>query len=439
MTKIIELDKNPEYIIQKITNNIIHTLGTPQSLIEYTKQHDDYKTQNVDFTLASGISGLLSLLSQLKKNDNKWDEYCYQCMIIINEEISQGKVNNLSLWGGLTGIASAAYLISDKGRYYSNFITQLNELIIENLPTYLTNAYKNMSEFKTTNLDFETIYGLSGILRYLLLFRNEPKIMKIIKQIIDYLIQQNKKIEYDGQQLPGCFITKNNQLNNDKLNFPGGHLDLGLSHGICGPLAVMSLAIEYGIEQLGQRETINTIVNELLLWAQEDQYGVWWPGKISLKQYINRTISETQPSIYGWCYGTPGVARTLWICGRALHNKQYQSIALSAYKAMYKRGINKLNIGTPTFCHGISGLLHLTHLMYIESHDTELLSLKNDLTEELMHYYDSENLLGFYDITYDNKKIVSIGALDGISGILNILNSISSKECPEWSFLYLSN
>ncbi|AHX21948.1 MULTISPECIES: lanthionine synthetase C family protein [Bacillus] len=431
--------KNFNYIIQEVTSNLIINFKTPEELMKFMMEDKNNEHIDSDYTLASGLSGLLLLISQLQKEEIVWNEYGYECMKLLNKYISDGKINNLSLWGGLTGIAASAYLLSNKGEYYSNFINQLNEIILDNLSFYLGGSLNNLTSSRTTSLDFEAIYGLAGITRYLLFFKENPKVNEMIRNILNYFIQLNNKVNYREQKVPGYFISEGNQLNNDSINYPGGHLDLGLSHGMCGPLSVMALSLEHGIEQPGQISAINDMVEQLLKWMQKDQEGVWWPTKINFNEFINEDFIQKQDLIYGWCYGTPGVARILWICGRALNNKEYQEIALSAYKAICKKDFKNLKIQTPTFCHGISGILHLTHLMYIESFDKELLSFKNNLAEKILQYYDAENPLGFYDITYSGKKNLSIGALDGVSGILAVLNSINSNEIPEWSFLYLTN
>ncbi|MDT3766265.1 lanthionine synthetase C family protein [Priestia filamentosa] len=435
-----ELISNTENIIQSVTTNLLEDLGTPEALSEFIMSNSKELHLSSDYTLASGISGLILLISQLQKKNDLWEEYSHRCMTLLNKYISEGKVNNLSLWGGLTGIAASTYLLSNRGENYSNFLSQLNNLILENIPFYLNQLRSNLVKLETTSLDFETIYGLSGITRYLLLFKDNLNVKKIIPDLLSYFIGLNEEVEYKESKVPRYFITQSNQLNNDAENYPGGHIDLGLSHGICGPLSVLALALENGFKQPGQVKVINNMVKFLLEWSQQDQYGIWWPGKVNFNEFINKTsLSLESRSTYGWCYGTPGVARVLWICGRVLNNKKYQEVALNAYKAMYKRGVKELEINTPTFCHGLSGLLHLTHLMHIESNDDELLRFKEDIIRNLIPYFDKENPLGFYDVTFDGNKILSIGALDGMSGILTVLNSINTKNEPEWSFIFLTN
>ncbi|TKI89159.1 hypothetical protein FC695_36455, partial [Bacillus cereus] len=255
--------KNFNYIIQEVTSNLIINFKTPEELMKFMMEDKNNEHIDSDYTLASGLSGLLLLISQLQKEEIVWNEYGYECMKLLNKYISDGKINNLSLWGGLTGIAASAYLLSNKGEYYSNFINQLNEIILDNLSFYLGGSLNNLTSSRTTSLDFEAIYGLAGITRYLLFFKEDPKVNEMIRNILNYFIQLNNKVNYREQKVPGYFISEGNQLNNDSINYPGGHLDLGLSHGMCGPLSVMALSLEHGIEQPGQISAINDMVEQL--------------------------------------------------------------------------------------------------------------------------------------------------------------------------------
>ena len=438
--QVIETDLNQSInrIISNFTDKLIMDLKEPEILIATLKQVENAQTLDVDYTLASGISGLISFHSQINSNSSVLEEYGYKMLVLLNQTISEGKVNNLSLWGGLTGIAASVYLLSD-GKNYSSFVSQLNDLILENINLYIQIATKNLNEGQTTSLDFETVYGLAGIARYLLILKENKQAEISIKNILEYFIRLNETVNYKGNRIPRYFITMKNQLNNDSENYPGGHLDLGMAHGICGPLSIMALAIEQGYELVNLSETLQDMADELVSWVQKDEFGIWWPSKVNYDEYVNKSLSDNQKGANGWCYGTPGVARALWICGRALKNEKYKKMAVTAYRSLSNRNFEDLNIISPTFCHGLAGLIHLTHLMYIETLDDDLSVFKNQLITRLLNELDEDSLLGFEDVSFDGVKRTSIGSLDGISGIYMVLQSILIKQKPTWSFIYLTD
>jgi hypothetical protein len=406
----------------------------PEELLCYIQKQNDHSEQSPDFTLATGLSGLLVLASQLRNQDEEWDNYAFK---ILNYMIDSLPPLNLSLWGGLTGIAASTYLVSDEGKYYTNFLKQLNDVIISNTSDYLQQARRNLEDGRVNSFDFETIYGLAGIGRYLLNFKEDQEVNRIIKDILDYFILLNGKKDFNGLLLPQYFITEGNQYIDDETNYPGGHLDLGLSHGICGPLAFLSISLENGFDQSNQTKTIEDMCEFLIRWGQEDAGGLWWPSKINLQELSTNQLQTTQKYPFAWCYGTPGVARTLWLSGRALHNDRYKEIALTTFKSLSKYPFEDLRLTSPTFCHGVSGLLHLTFLMHLETNDKELYQFLQILRAKLLRYYNPENPLGFYDIDHNGLQTLSVGALEGTSGIIATLNAIEQDQKPSWSSLFL--
>lgn len=439
-TQIIELDlaRDVNRIISNFTDKLATDFKDPEILINALRKSENLESSIEDYTLASGISGLASFYSQVKDKSDISEEFGYKMLLLLNQNISDGKVNNLSLWGGLTGIATSVHLLSDE-KNYSNFISQLNNLILDNINYYIRIANKNLNEGKTTSLDFEAVYGLAGIARYLLILKDNKQAEIVIKEILKYFIKLNEKVEYKGYRIPRYFITPQNQLNDDAKNYPGGHVDIGIAHGLCGPLLVMSIALEQGYKLMNLPETIRDMANELLLWIQEDKFGIWWPSKINYNEYVNNSLLYNHPTANGWCYGTPSVARTLWICGSALKDEKYKNIAVKAFKSLSNRILEDLKIIGPTFCHGLAGILHLTHLMYLDTLDNDLLIFKNRLTKKLLNKLDENSLLGFKDISFDGVKRTTIGALDGVSGVYMVLQSVITQKKPAWSFMYLTD
>lgn len=67
-----------------------------------------------------------------------------------------------------------------------------------------------------------------------------------------------------------------------------GNFNLGLSNGIGGILAALSIALMEGIEIAGQRKAIERILEDYKRFHYVDNNGaVYWPGIIKFEDYIS--------------------------------------------------------------------------------------------------------------------------------------------------------
>jgi hypothetical protein len=143
------------------------------------------------------------------------------------------------------------------------------------------------------------------------------------------------------------------------------------------------------------------------------------------------------PSRAAWCYGSPGLARALWLAGEALGKSSYQEMAVASMEAVYRRPLNVRGINSPTFCHGLAGLLQIT-LRF--AHDTGLKVFREaaaSLVEELLSLYDNSALLGFRSVGGGGRSIDRPGLLDGAAGVVMTLLAASTEILPTWDRMFL--
>jgi hypothetical protein len=144
------------------------------------------------------------------------------------------------------------------------------------------------------------------------------------------------------------------------------HLNCGLAHGIPGVLALLSLVRSAGQPYEDLDYAIATTANWLSTHRLDDEWGANWPsaiplhpttvdGKVMLAE-ADLESSPGGPSRTAWCYGGPGVARALWLAGRALDGDDFKRLAIDAMEAVFRRPIAVRMIDSPTFCHGVAGL-----------------------------------------------------------------------------------
>ncbi|MFJ9690668.1 lanthionine synthetase C family protein [Kitasatospora sp. NPDC101183] len=133
-----------------------------------------------------------------------------------------------------------------------------------------------------------------------------------------------------------------------------GHVNLGLAHGIPGPLALLSLAWSRGVRVPGQEEAIEA----LALWLTTHRLPAGgWPMTVRLDGPDAEATTRA-----AWCYGTPGVARALHLAGAALDREDWRTTAVTDLAATLADPAT-WHLSGPGLCHGPAGLLRITHRM----------------------------------------------------------------------------
>jgi lantibiotic biosynthesis protein len=106
-------------------------------------------------------------------------------------------------------------------------------------------------------------------------------------------------------------------------------------------------------------------------------------------------------------------------------------------EAVYRRPIRQRGIDSPTFCHGVAGLLQVT-LRF--AHDTGLplfIDAAQTLTEQLLVAYRPESLVGYVSLEPGDNPVDRPGLLDGAAGVAMVLLAAATDVEPEWDRLFL--
>lgn len=146
--------------------------------------------------------------------------------------------------------------------------------------------------------EFDLINGLTGIGLYLLQANHIDRLRAVLSYLVRLTVEP---VTVDGQELPGWW-TNNGPADDPSTAWPGGHSNLGLAHGICGPLTLMSTALRRGITVSAQAEAIDRICAELERWRCGTAGRSWWPGMISPTEWKARTVQQRGPQRPSWCY-----------------------------------------------------------------------------------------------------------------------------------------
>jgi hypothetical protein len=101
-------------------------------------------------------------------------------------------------------------------------------------------------------------------------------------------------ITVNGHAMPGWW-TAHGPSGRPHPQWPGGHANLGLAHGITGPLSLLATTRIHGITVPGQAEAIDQIDGMLGRWRCGTQTRPWWPGTISARAWTTGTVDHPGP------------------------------------------------------------------------------------------------------------------------------------------------
>ena len=124
-----------------------------------------------------------------------------------------------------------------------------------------------------------------------------------------------------------------------------------------------------------------------------------------------------------WCYGTPGAARALFLAGQALDRADLRNLAIEAMAAVYRRPPEQRGIDSPTFCHGVAGLLQITLRFH---HDTQLPMFADAavaLTRQILLAVEPDRPMAIANLEPGDNKVDQPGVLDGAAGVSLVLLS----------------
>jgi hypothetical protein len=194
----------------------------------------------------------------------------------------------------------------------------------------------------------------------------------------------------------------------------------------------MALALGEGLQVPELRRAITRIAQWLAAHRADDEWGINWPSAFAIA-----SDRPDGPSRAAWCYGAPGVARALWLAGDVLDDDQLRALAVAAMEAVYRRPIPERAIDSPTFCHGVAGLLQVT-LRF--AHDTRLPAFADAseaLAQQLLDAYDGSRLLGYAALEPGDNPVDQPGMLDGAPGVALVLLAAATDREPAWDRAFL--
>ena len=202
--------------------------------------------------------------------------------------------------------------------------------------------------------EFDLIRGVTGLGAHHLLHSPQHP---VTAEVLGYLVRLTEPLP--GDDLPGWW-TDHGPTGQPPTEHPGGHGNLGMAHGITGPLALLALALRQGVTVPGHTEAIGRICAWLDTWQQPHPAGPWWPRTVTRTEARTGHTTQPGPAQPSWCYGTPGIARALQLAALATADTARRHTAETALLGCLTDPAQLARIIDPSLCHGAAGLLHTT-------------------------------------------------------------------------------
>ncbi|MGX1756530.1 lanthionine synthetase C family protein [Streptomyces lydicus] len=382
-------------------------------------------------TLAAGHSGAALLYAELSHVTPAFRKTAHAHLAVALSTV--GSQPGVGLYDGVTSLAFAARVTRHSPQDYATLLDQLDEQVIAGLRAVLDteSARLDAGHAGVAMRTYDTISGVTGIGRYLLLRRDchhEP-----LAECLSYLVRLVRPVRAHGVRVPGWWVPTGPSILRDA-RFPRGHFNLGAAHGICGPLALLALAHESGVRVPGQSEAIRCLAEHVLSFRLE---GGRWPRVLGFDDFVADSpgpVSGSGATAVGWCYGTPGVARALYLAGRALNEPGWRDTATQSLTDTLL-ALTHHQVGNASLCHGWAGLLQIAWRMADDSADVRLAGLLPRLAGRLIDAYDPGLPYGFshHRPTLKSGQPLpphSPGFLEGATGIALALHTYATGRSP---------
>jgi hypothetical protein len=327
-------------------------------------------------------------------------------------------------------------MLSRRGTRYRLLLSTVEDALLPQIVVHADALYRQEQDVSVGQ--FDVISGLSGVGAYLLFRQEEEGSIDALRSVLRALVA----LTAEEEGVPR-WHTPASLMADEKMSrlYPDGNLNCGLAHGIPGPLALMALALRSGMVVDGLTETVNKLANWLGQHRMDDAWGANWPTAVPLAQAgPDGAVAASRPvetSRTAWCYGSPGIARALWLAGEALDHSGHRELAVEAMQAVYSRPLHARRIDSPAFCHGVAGLLQITLRFAQDSGQLLFAEAARELGEQLLSMYEPESLLGYRSLEPGGRRVDQPGLLDGAPGAMLVLLAAATDVEPTWDRLFL--
>lgn len=396
-------------------------------------------------TLANGLPGVALLYGELARTDGTWRRTAHRHLAaaagVMNSAPSRG------LFSGPAALLAAAQTCAGPEGHYGALRRKLAAWVADDQLTRL-GTFRDRAADGGRGVDwaaYDLINGVSGTTRLLLDSVTDPAetgpdVESALADSLRHLVRLTEPVRVDGHEVPGWWVPCELQLGErDRQTYPRGDFNLGLAHGIAGPLTVLASAYEAGHRVPGLVEAVERVADWLLGWTLRDAAGTYWPARVSWDDELAPERPRELFTRTAWCYGAPGVAAALCHAGTVLDRPLWRTAAVDALHAALRRDESLWAIEGATVCHGYAGLLRVVARVAHTTGDPELLAGRARLEEKVLQCADEEAPFGFRHLMrfpaaalspVPHRAVNTAGMLEGAAGVALSLLPVDPGPLP---------
>lgn len=382
-------------------------------------------------SVAFGDAGLALAFGHASfvERSSKWEEVAHSYLVHAVQGVHEVNVGTMGLLSGLAGVAFSVNYLSNGLTRHVRTLQQLESLLIERTRV-LTDALPPGGGLHPSV--FDVAYGLSGIGRYLLLAAHRSEgAQRVLEQILHTFVRWSLLGAPQGFYVPPSHAAPSD----DASSGPSGYFDIGLAHGLPGPLALISLAHAAGLEVPGLAEAATALVRGIQAAIDET---IWGPDVRPRLHVLDTPPPRKGLSRTAWCYGNPGVARSLQIAGQAFNKPDWLHMARKLMDSALNRDFELRAIPAPSLCHGIAGLAVIVRRFYgQDSSHGKASSVFEDLTRRVVSLYNPGAAFGFRNVEINFGERDDPSFLTGAAGTALALISGLEHDNFAWDAILM--
>ncbi|WP_036554723.1 lanthionine synthetase C family protein [Nocardiopsis sp. CNT312] len=305
----------------------------------------------MDQSLAQGAAGTALLhIERAHTGRGTWQHAHRWVTAVAATQISAADTTGLFL--GAPAVAFVLRAASGSDRY-AEALAALDEHVAELAHRRSRAAMARIGRGELSTFgEYDVFYGLTGIGAYLL--RSAPE-GNALESVLRYLVALTRPMPGEFEGRPGWWVS-HDPHRGSSAHFAQGHGNLGVAHGITGPLLLLSQAQRRGVTVDGQAEAIETVCGHLERWCQPGERGPWWPEHLTVHDLGEGVPRQPGPARPSWCYGTPGIARAGQLAAAALGDRDRQAFFENALDLCLSDPEQMSRVTDAGLCHGWAGV-----------------------------------------------------------------------------------
>lgn len=434
----------PEVVEYLITESALRLADeeTVRASVHQVKTHSNYPTAWEPNSLAMGLLGNATLFLTLHGSgigtSHDWKNLADELLESCAEEIVKCESNPDSLFGGLGGALLTYVLATVNDPKWR----RVAKMTAENFADQMLTLDPLPDEGNISDSDYDIINGRAGALVSISIASQQFPESNVIRAAQNQVFDDIYELLCRGKTLADTtWIHPLYYPHEDYIKeFPSGYFNMGVAHGLPGLLIALTSANVAGRRATQRLQLITGLAKILLDSALKDGLGLTWPSGYSRDRWPPETTSlPALGTPNAWCYGAPGVAVALSRAGQSLGDKRLIQCARVAMQSALNRTIatGSLESISPTFCHGLSGILACSISVLGLPLPRNNSSNQHKIAACILSKADEDYPLIFQDLEEPDQHLDNPTVIQGAAGIALTLTLFQGKHhTPGWQNLF---